>query len=128
MNRVEMPKIKMPDMAAMTREIERAIYEKDKPHTAEGYYERLVKMINEFDASLDSEHEVGVRLVNFGQTIQFHVVDLGFYNPGLIIFHGELDNGDKIQLTQHITQISFLLIAAKRTNPEKPKRRIGFNE
>lgn len=94
---------------------------------AEGYYDRLVEMINNFDKELDEEHEVGMRLVSFGQTIQFHVEDLGYYNPGLIRFYGKTEDGKEIELIQHISQISFLLMAVKRLNPEKPKKRIGFN-
>ncbi|PID20173.1 hypothetical protein CSV61_16115 [Sporosarcina sp. P3] len=98
-----------------------------KADMAEGYYERLVELINDFDGELDQAHEVGMRLVSFGQTVQFHVEDLGFYNPGLIIFHGVQASGEKVQLMQHISQISFLLTAVKRLNPEQPKKRIGFN-
>ncbi|QPA33055.1 hypothetical protein ISX45_00910 [Anoxybacillus caldiproteolyticus] len=99
----------------------------NNPNLASEFYKRLVKMINEFDEKLDQEHEVGVRLVSYGQTIQFHIEDLGYYDPSLIIFYGRLEDGTKVELIQHVSQISFLLMAVKRLNPEKPKRRIGFN-
>lgn len=95
---------------------------------AEGYYERLVEMINDFDEKLDDEHEVGMKLVNFGQTVQFHVINIGYYNPGLIVFIGKTEDGNDIELIQHISQISFLLMAVKRLNPEEPKKKIGFFE
>lgn len=100
--------------------------EERKSKIAEGYCERLYKTIRQFDAELDNEHEVAVRLVSFGQTVTFQISKIGFINPGLVIFIGFTDNGEKIQLTQHISQISFLLMAVKRENPEEPKRRIGF--
>ncbi len=98
------------------------------PNLASEFYKRLVEMINEFDDEIDNDEEVGIRLVSFGQTVQFHVENLGYYNPSLIIFHGRTENGEKIELIQHVSQISFLLMAVKRLNPKEPKRKIGFNQ
>src|SRR5258707_13603958 len=53
---------------------------------ASEFHRRLVKWIGDFDASLDQAHEVGVRLVSFGQTIVFHLDDIGYWNPALISF------------------------------------------
>lgn len=94
---------------------------------ASEFHKRLVDYINEFDEQLDQEHEVGMRLVSFGQSIQFAVRDIGYYNPKLICFYGELDNGSKVQLIQHVNQISFLLLALPRANPSSPKQPIGFH-
>ncbi|WP_240528033.1 DUF6173 family protein [Bacillus thuringiensis] len=97
------------------------------PNLASEFYSRLVEMINDFDETLDLEHEVGMRLVSYGQTVQFHIEDLGYYNPSLIRFYGRMENGSRVELIQHVSQISFLLIAVKRLNPEEPKRSIGFS-
>ncbi|MBD2247559.1 DUF6173 family protein [Nostoc sp. FACHB-888] len=86
----------------------------------------LIKQINDFDESLDSDQEVGVRLVYFGQSITFHVSNIGYFNPSLIVFLGLTEEGKPIQLIQHVSQISFLLMALPKLNPEKPKKRIGF--
>lgn len=96
------------------------------PNLASEFYNRLVEMIKDFDGKLDHDLEVGIRLVSFGQTVQFHIEDLGYYDPSLIRFHGRLDDGSKVELIQHVSQISFLLMAVKRLNPEEPKRPIGF--
>lgn len=95
---------------------------------ASEFYERLISMINQFDDELDDEHEVGMRLVSFGQAIQFHVEDLGYHNPSLIRFFGRTEDGQKVELIQHVSQISFLLMSVKRLNPEEPKKKIGFSE
>ena len=97
------------------------------PNLASEFYERLVEMINNFDDELDENHEVGMRLVSFGQTVQFHVEDLGYNNPSLIRFYGRNETGNKIELIQHVSQISFLLMAVERLDPEVPKKRIGFS-
>ena len=94
---------------------------------ASEFHKRLVKWVNDFDAALDHNYEVGVRLVNFGQTITFHLQDLGYWNPSLISFSGATDAGDPVELIQHVSQISILLMKLPRKNPEAPKRPIGFH-
>lgn len=94
---------------------------------ASDFYDRLVKWINDFDASLDDEHEVGLRLVNFGQTVTFHLENIGYWNPALISFTGTTEDGNPVELIQHVNQISILLMKLKRPDPSKPKRKIGFD-
>ncbi len=113
---VATPKFNVTDIQAPTNQ-----------NLASEFYERLVKMINDFDEKLDEHHQVGMRLVSFGQNIQFHVEDLGYYNPSLIIFYGRTEDGQALQLIQHVSQISFLLMAVRRLNPKEPKKRIGFS-
>lgn len=96
------------------------------PNYASEFYNRLVRLINDFNKSLDDNHEVGARLVNFGQTITFHIENIGFWNPSLICFNGYTENGDPIELIQHVTQISILLMKMKRLTTSEPKRPIGF--
>lgn len=91
------------------------------------FYEQLVEEINNFDNQLNQTEEVGVRLVSYGNSIQFSITDIGYQNPYLIYFYGMLENGSPIQLVQNVSQISFVLIAMKRKNPEEPKRPIGFS-
>lgn len=100
-------------------------FEPVKDHnSAESFRERLVSWINDFDKELDSEHEVGVRLVNFGQTVTFHLEKIGHWNPSLISFSGFNDSGEPVELIQHVSQISILLMKVKRRDITKP--RIGF--
>ncbi|WP_027410710.1 DUF6173 family protein [Anoxybacteroides tepidamans] len=99
----------------------------DNPNLASGLYRRIVEMIHDFERHLDEEHEIGVRLVSFGQTIQFHIEDIGYYNPSLVIFSGRLENDARVELVQHVSQISFLLMALPKRDESKPARRIGFN-
>jgi Family of unknown function (DUF6173) len=87
-------------------------------------YERLGKYIKNFEAELDDDHEIGARLVSFGQSVIFHVEDIGYHGPDIITFFGRNDAMEKVQLIQHVSQLSFLLVAVKKQQ-EKP-RRIGF--
>lgn len=93
---------------------------------ASDFHQRLIRMILEFEKDLDDEHEVGMRLVTFGQSITFYVQNIGYYNPSLIRFYGTLENGTAVELIQHVSQISFLLMAVKKPDPALPAKRIGF--
>jgi len=93
---------------------------------ASEFYERLTKWINDFDEALDEQHEVGIRLVTFGQTVVFHLEGLGYWNPSLISFTGKTEAGDPVELIQHVSQISVLLMKMARKDTSKPKRPIGF--
>lgn len=87
-------------------------------------YERLAKYIKNFESSLDDEHEIGARLVSFGSAVTFHIEDMGYYGPDIISFYGKNDQGESLQLIQHTSQLSVLLVAVKKQG-DKP-RRIGF--
>jgi hypothetical protein len=93
---------------------------------ASEFYDRLVKWIETFDKGLDIEHEVGVRLVSFGQTVVFSLASMSYWNPSLISFSGQTEEGDPVELIQHVSQISVLLTRLKRKDPREPKQPIGF--
>lgn len=96
------------------------------PILASEFQKRLVNRINEFNKKLDEKHEVGARLVNFGQAYTFHIDDISYSNPSLISFMGKNLDGDPVELVQHVSQISILLVAMKRIDTTGPKRPIGF--
>jgi hypothetical protein len=120
------PEIKTPDLTELANRIEKN--KQIQNGYANIFYESIMEHINNFNDNLDSEHEVGVQLVTFGHTIQFHVTNVGYRNPYLIIFRGTLDNGSPIELIQNVSQISFVLTKTKRLNAEEPKKKIGFVE
>jgi hypothetical protein len=93
---------------------------------ASEFYARLTKWINDFNESLGDDYDTGVQLVNFGQTVQFRIEDVGYWDPSLISFIGHKEDGSPVKLIQHVTQISILLQKMKRQSPEEPKRPIRF--
>lgn len=94
---------------------------------AESTYERLMKYIGEFEMQLDRDHELGGRFVSFGDDTQFHIVDVGYWNPDIITFDGFDQNGNRMKLIQHVSQLNVLLVAVRKVTPaEEPPRRIGF--
>lgn len=87
-------------------------------------FEIIKKYIQEFEATLDKEHNVGVMLTNFGQTITMQVCEIRYEKSVVLVFKGYV-NGQYSTLIQHINQLNFLLTAVP-IEKERPKRPIGF--
>jgi hypothetical protein len=47
-------------------------------------HQRLGEYIQAFEAKLDQDHEIGARLVSFGQALVFHIEYVGYYGPDII--------------------------------------------
>ncbi|MDX8366792.1 DUF6173 family protein [Cytobacillus sp. IB215665] len=89
--------------------------------------EDILSSVNEYNRQLDNEHEAGVMLASFGQTITVSITGVGNIGAKLVKFTGNLaDTGAPAELIQHVSQLNFLLVALRRENPEEPKKQIGF--
>ena len=95
------------------------------PYLASWKYKKLVEQIREFEADLDQNHEIAIRLASFGTSILMAVEDVSYQNPDMLYFYGKV-NGEEAQLIQHTSQLNFLLLAVQKPDPQKPPRRIGF--
>lgn len=91
---------------------------------AKWMHERLVRSIVNFEEALDETQEIGARLVNFSEREPIHINDVGYWGPDLVIFYGTNADGHPVELLQHVTQVSVLLVALPKEH-EQP-RRIGF--
>lgn len=87
-------------------------------------FEIIKKYVLDFQESLDSEHDVGMMLTNFGNSILMEVTEIGYEKSVLMVFKG-LVNGRQSTLVQHINQLNFLLTSVPKS-PDIPKREIGF--
>lgn len=87
-------------------------------------FEILQEYIEEFQSTLDDEHEVGLLLTNFGQATLMQVCEISYEESVLLIFKGYV-NGKYSTLIQHVSQLNFL-ITSVRKEPDRPKRKIGF--
>jgi hypothetical protein len=92
---------------------------------AQWMYERLAKQMIDFEKELTLDEEIGGRLVAAPSDGAFHIEDLGFLGPDMIIFYGKNKHGRPVQLLQHYSQLSVLLTALPKEST--PPRRIGFN-
>lgn len=92
---------------------------------AEFQYKIILKSIEEFEKELDDEHEIALKLTNFGKDVLMIVEKVGYHNPCLIHYYG-IVNGVYSEILQHTSQINFMITSVKKTDPSKPARRIGF--
>lgn len=91
-------------------------------------HEELMKQIRQFETTLKPEQEVGAMLSSFGQRLLVQIEKVSYRNPFFIIFHGfNADDGSRVQLVQHTSQISVLFVAVEVPKEEhREARRIGF--
>ena len=87
---------------------------------------KLEVNIQTFEGVLTDLEEVAFKLVSFGKSETIIVHSIEYWNPNLIVFIGVNQKGQKVQLIQHVSQLSFLLVATPVKDPIKNRRRIGF--
>lgn len=87
-------------------------------------FEIIKEYIQDFESKLDKEHEVGIWLTSFGQSMLMQVTHITYEKSVLMIFKGFV-NGSEATLIQHINQLNFLLTVIKK-EPEKKRVPIGF--
>ena len=92
---------------------------------AEWAYERIVLYIQQFEKQLDSDQEVGMGFAG-SDVGTLRIQGMGFFAPDLITFYGVDPNGSKTQLVQHVSQLSVMLVAAKKEDESQEPNRIGF--
>ena len=85
---------------------------------------KFIECIYNFEKSLDDDHEIGARLLSFASEVTFYIQDVGYDDPHMISFSGSNENGEKLQLVQHVSQLNIFLIAMKKRGKEPV--RIGF--
>ncbi|WP_432422350.1 DUF6173 family protein [Rhizobium leguminosarum] len=82
-----------------------------------------MQIIAQQEESLSAEEELGVIVVG-GNAPSFHLRSIGHSNPDLLRFVGTDPNGNTVQIVQHHTQISVMIV----TVPKLGERafRVGF--
>lgn len=85
---------------------------------ADWQYEKIMEQIRNFEQTLDDNHELAIQLVSFNSSKVMAVHEISYQNPNLLYFYGTIDNAPA-QLIQHINQLSFLLLATPKENPDK---------
>lgn len=88
-------------------------------------YQRLVSYIQNFESQLDRAEEVAVGFAG-GEAGVLRIEGLGYFDPDILTFYGRDDEGARMQLVQHVTQLSVILRAVPVRSPQEPARRIGF--
>ncbi len=93
---------------------------------AEWAYDRIVLYIRAFEKELDADQEVAIGFAGSEAGI-LRIEGLGFFDPDILTFYGTDDDGLKNQLIQHVSQLSVMLQARPKADPNDAPRRIGFN-
>lgn len=117
MNNIHFPNFNIPDMSDIRIPIAYSY--------SDTQFDIIKKHILNFQSGLDDQHEVGVLLTNFGQSMLMNVIHIGYEESVLMVFKGYVD-GRYATLIQHINQINFLLTSIP-IESERPARRIGFD-
>ena len=94
-------------------------------YSAEEIFDHLQERLREFQNALEDDEELGVRLANFGEAARLHIRSIGYANPNLIEFYCVNSEGEDVTLVQHLSQLSFMLVAVKALEAEEPYR-VGF--
>ena len=97
-----------------------------KSNPAEWMFDRLVRMIDDFEKNLSDQEEIGGRLTGAPGEGSFQIDDIGFWGPDLIMFYGKNKDGRPIRLIQHYNQLSVLLTSVPKQKKQEAPRRIGF--
>ncbi len=92
---------------------------------AEWAYERLILYIQNFEKTLDNEHEVAMGFVG-GDAGVLKIDGMGYFDPDVITFYGRDAAGSKTQLVQHVSQLSVILRALPKPAAQAEPERIGF--
>lgn len=93
--------------------------------TAMQIRDAIVSCIRDYQSVLSETNDVGMCMVNFGQSCTILVENIGNIGDTLIMFSGKDNNGKPLVLIQHTSQLNFLLKAVEKS-PDIPKRTIGF--
>ena len=88
-------------------------------------YDRLILYIRDFEAHLNADQEVAIGFAGSEAGI-LRIEGLGFFDPDILTFYGTDDDGLKNQLIQHVSQLSVMLQARPKLDPNDAPRRIGF--
>jgi hypothetical protein len=92
---------------------------------AQWAYERLVLYIQNFEQTLDKDHEVAMGFAG-SSAGALRIEGMGYFDPDIVTFYGSDESGTRTQLVQHVSQLSVLLRALPK-QPEAPEaKRIGF--
>ena len=92
---------------------------------AQWAYERLIMYIQNFEKTLDSDHEVAMGFTG-GDAGVMRIEGMGYFDPDVITFYGSDGTGARTQLVQHVSQLNVMLRALPKSVEDKPANRIGF--
>ncbi|MFW2587912.1 DUF6173 family protein [Sagittula sp. SSi028] len=98
----------------------------DQKSPARWAYERLALYIQNFEEQLDAEHEIAMGYAGSDAGV-LRIEGIGYFDPDIVTFYGSDPSGAKMQLIQHVSQLSVVLRALPKQPEREAPRRIGFS-
>ena len=92
---------------------------------AEWAYQRLILYIQNFEKQLDGDHEIAIGVTDSGAGI-LRIEGIGYFDPDMVTFYGSDNQGSRMQLIQHVSQLTVALRAIPKPGEIPEPRRIGF--
>ncbi len=92
---------------------------------AEWAYQRIILYIKDFEEQLDTDHEVAMGFTG-GSAGVMRIEGVGFFDPDIITFYGQLPDGTRTQMIQHVSQLNVMLQAVTKVDRTAKPARIGF--
>ncbi len=115
-----------PDSTSGTKDLPEPLRQPvDSKSPAQWAYERLILYIQNFEETLDADHEVAMGFTG-GDAGVMRIEGMGYFDPDVITFYGSDGSGARTQLVQHVSQLNVMLRALPKTVEDKPATRIGF--
>ena len=97
----------------------------EKKSPARWAYERIIIYLQNFEQSLDNEHEAAMGFAG-GDAGVLRIEGRGYFDPDIITFYGTDATGARTQLAQHVCQLSVMFRALPKAQPDAVPNRIGF--
>ena len=117
-----------PDCAnACDQELPAAMTEKPpaQKSPAQWAYERTVLYLKNFEEQLDSDHEIAMGFAGDNSGV-LKIEGMGYFDPDIVTFYGTDPSGGRMQLVQHVSQLSVLFRALPKKVEGAAPNRIGF--
>lgn len=92
---------------------------------AQWAYERTVLYLKKFEEGLDDGHEIAMGFAGTDAGV-LRIEGMGYFDPDIVTFYGSDQAGGRMQLVQHVSQLSVVLRALPKAVQAAAPKRIGF--
>lgn len=97
----------------------------EQKSTAQWAYERTVLYLKKFEEGLDDGHEIAMGFAGTDAGV-LKIEGMGYFDPDIVTFYGADAAGIKMQLVQHVSQLSVVFRALPKAVETAEPNRIGF--
>lgn len=92
---------------------------------AQWAYERTVLYLKKFEEGLTEGEEIAMGFAGTDAGV-LKIEGMGYFDPDVVTFYGSDAKGGKMQLVQHVSQLSVVFRAVPKAVEAEPPNRIGF--